>query len=138
MGLSSEMNKVSAAINCALKQLGGGDCWKPQSDFSPELLLGFYLGFFKGRSCRGGLCYPVGNYGDGGDQAGADLVAEVRGVGGALIGMYAAGDIIIKIDGEPWLPETVDEDGNDIWIRIPMLYGLLLIILWDFLYGTRN
>ena len=77
MGLSSEMNKVSAAINCAIKQLGGGDCWKPQSDFSPELLLGFYLGFFKGRSCRGGLCYPVRNYEAGGDKAGADLVAEV-------------------------------------------------------------
>ena len=99
-------------------------------------MLGFYLGFFKGRSCRGGLCYPVGNYGDGGDQAGADLVAEVRGVGGALIGMYAAGDIIIKIDGEPWLPETADEDGNDIWDPYtdaiwPLVDNTLGLPVWD-------
>jgi len=64
MGFADDMDKVSAVLNCAWKKLQGKDCWKPQYDFSPELLLAYYLGFFRGRACKGGLCMPISNYPD--------------------------------------------------------------------------
>ena len=112
MGFKEDMDKVSAVLNCAWKKLQGKDCWKPQYDFSPELLLAYYLGFFRGRACKGGLCMPISNYPSEADQI---VVRDARGSGQAVIAMYAAGEIIIKIDGEPWEPKTQDEDGNDIW-----------------------
>jgi len=134
MGLSSDMGKVASAIKAIACGFGLADCWEPNYDFSPELLLGYYLGFFKGRSCKGGLCMPVGNYPSKSEQ---DLVADVRGVGGALIAMYAVGDIIIKIDGKLWEPKTgEDDDGNDIWdprsdAIWPLVDNTLGLPVWD-------
>ena len=133
MGFSDDMDKVSAVLNCAWKKAQGKDCWKPQYDFSPELLLGYYLGFFKGRSCKGGLCMPVSNYPSKSEQ---DLVADVRGVGQALISMHAEGDIIIKIDDKLWEPKIQDEDGNDIWeprsdAIWPLVDNTLGFPVWD-------
>ena len=68
MGFADDMDKVSAVLNCAWKKLQGKDCWKPQYDFSPELLLAYYLGFFRGRACKGGLCMPISNYPSESDQ----------------------------------------------------------------------
>jgi len=111
MGISDDMDKVGDAIK-AIACLFGADCWEPNYDFSPELCLAYHLGFFRGRSCKGGLCMPIDNYQSEHDQI---VVRDARGSGSAIIAMYAAGDILIKIDGKLWEPKTQNEAGDDIW-----------------------
>jgi len=129
MGFADDINSVNKAIVCIFT----GKCWEPQYDFSPELLLAYYLGFFRGRSCKGGLCMPISNYPSEADQI---VVRDARGSGQAIIGMYAAGDILIKIDGKLWEPKTgEDDDGNDIWNHLeddiwPLLDNLNFPV-WD-------
>lgn len=134
MGFADDMDKVSAVLNCAWKKLQGKSCWKPEYDFSPELLLAYYLGFFRGMACKGGLCMPISNYPSESDQI---VVRDARGSGQALIAMHDAGDIIIKIDGKLWEPKTgEDDDGNDIWNHLeddiwPLVDNTLGLPVWD-------
>ena len=113
MGFKDDMDKVASTIKAIACGFGLADCWEPEYDFSPELLLAYYLGFFRGRTCKGGLCMPISNYQSEADQI---VVRDARGSGQALLDMHKAGDIIIKIDGKLWEPKTgEDDDGNDIW-----------------------
>ena len=60
-----------------------------------------------------------------------DLVTDAWGVGTAIFGMHAAGDILIKIDGEPWIPKLQNEEGDDIWNHTED-------DIWDVLHGRKK
>ena len=128
MGYSEDKAKMKAFFSCLGKTIIGQTCWEPIYDYSPDLLLAYHLGFFMGRRCKNSFCMNVINYESKEDQ---DLVTDAWGVGTAIFGMHAAGDILIKIDGEPWIPKLQNEEGDDIWNHTED-------DIWDVLHGRKK